>query len=456
MDPRSASRDPGVLFLIGATLCFGALWTCVYACKYYGFGIDTFDAGIYSNLAYNLAHGNAFYSSVLQKHHLGEHFSPIMLAFAPLYRIAPGVQWLLGAQLAAWLAVPWLLRLVLQRQEGGVGRGWTIWLMLAWFLYQPATAAMNYPFHPSTLAMPFIVWAFYEMDRGGWVRMGLLLVFLLTFKENLFLVWIGFGLYLVAHDRRYAVGALLILMGALVGWLILDVVMPLFRDGDWQHWTRFGPAHDWTRKLRYLLFVLAPLGFLPLVYWRAGLLALPAVLPNVGSQMVLMYSRRHHYDDVVAPLLFCALAVSLPLLKKDVVRRFAPRTGIILAGLAFVIILAFADVTPLRAAWRHLPSRQSVELIAALQDFDRTHPNDFLYLPNALGIYFHRTLQAPLPAGLSNDSSDCRPGSLVVVTDLADYGIKEDTGVIVAYLAAHTNAFERVTGPTLFQVYRVR
>lgn len=89
-------RDTDIVFLVAATILAGLFWTVVYTCKYYGFGMDVFDIGIYSNLAYNLAHGAPFWSSILQKNHLGEHFSPIMAAFAPLYRLVPGVHWLLG------------------------------------------------------------------------------------------------------------------------------------------------------------------------------------------------------------------------------------------------------------------------------------------------------------------------------------------------------------------------
>lgn len=437
------------------TVLFGVLWAGFYACKYYGLGLDVFDTGIYSNLAYNLSRGEGFYSSVLERNHLGEHFSPVMLVFAVLYRFIPAVHWLLGAQLAAWLAVPWILRLVLRESGGRESPGLEAWLSLAWFLYQPVAAAMNFPFHPSTLAMPFVVWAFYEMLRERWVRLGVLLVGLLAFKENLFLVWIGFGLFQLCR-RRLTAAVVLIACGALAGSLILGVAIPAFREGEWRHWNRFGPLADWPGKLRYLWFVFAPVAFLPLIRWRAGLVALPALLPNLGSQAAMMYSRRHHYDDVAGALIFCAVAASLPLATQWVGARWGGRGRRWALGVGLLLVLAFADMTPFRAAGRHLPTAESVRLIRELQAFDRGHADDFVYLQNGLGVYFHRTMQAPLYEPVRKVAGRLRPAALVVLSAAADSSEGGVTGEGIAYLASRTNRFERVQTSGTFAAFRVK
>lgn len=459
LSKEDMSRPPGsgtgIRFLRYASLIAGAGWALVYACKYFGLGLDNFDAGIYNNLAYNLAHGRGFHSSVLAKNHLGEHFSPVMLVFAPLYRVMPGVHWLLMAQLASWLAVPWALRRVMLLTLGQGGQGWIVWISLAWMLYQPVTAAMNFPFHPSTLAMPFIIWAFHDLIRGHWVRMSLFLLLLLAFKENLFLVWIGFGLFLITFRRNHAGGLLLVLAGAVSGWLILEVIMPQFRDGGWQHWTRFGPASDWPRKVRYLFFLLAPLGFLPAVYWRAGILVLPALLPNLGSHMAHMYSRRHHYDDLTGPLLFCAMAVILPVIRTRLDGMASPRRKAAVVILGFLAILSFTDVTPLRSAWLHRPTRRSIELIQAMRDFDRARPDEFLYVPDPVGVYFQRTAQARLTRGISRGRERGVPGSLLILPDAGRGDGRRTLSALAADVGRTSGLFERLGGAAPFPVYRV-
>ena len=66
--------------------------------QYARFDINNFDTGIYHNLVCNINSGLGFYSSVLNRNHLGEHFSPIILFFSPLYQIYPTPLWLLGFQ----------------------------------------------------------------------------------------------------------------------------------------------------------------------------------------------------------------------------------------------------------------------------------------------------------------------------------------------------------------------
>ena len=58
------------------------IWSAVYWGKFVGFELGSFDTGIY-----NSSLGSFFFSSVQQRNHLGEHFSQVMLLFAPLFRL---------------------------------------------------------------------------------------------------------------------------------------------------------------------------------------------------------------------------------------------------------------------------------------------------------------------------------------------------------------------------------
>src|SRR5262249_10223 len=87
--------DVAVFLLLSALVIVALL---VKLLQYYGFKIDDLDNGIYSNLVWNLVNGNWFYSGVLNRNHLGEHFSPIIVVFAPFFIVHPSPVWLLGAQ----------------------------------------------------------------------------------------------------------------------------------------------------------------------------------------------------------------------------------------------------------------------------------------------------------------------------------------------------------------------
>ena len=92
----SWNRFNVAVFFILSTLMTIALLSKIL--QYYSFQISDLDTGIYSNVVWNLVNGNWFYSGVLNRDHLGEHFSPIIALFAPFFILYPSPVWLLGAQ----------------------------------------------------------------------------------------------------------------------------------------------------------------------------------------------------------------------------------------------------------------------------------------------------------------------------------------------------------------------
>src|SRR5262245_34315143 len=98
---KTAKRKLQTLFDAGAFLLLSTFVIVALISKvvqYYAFRIADWDTGIYSNVLWNLVRGNWFYSDVLNRNHLGEHFSPIIAVFAPFFLIYPSPLWLLAAQ----------------------------------------------------------------------------------------------------------------------------------------------------------------------------------------------------------------------------------------------------------------------------------------------------------------------------------------------------------------------
>ena len=61
-----------------------------------------------------------------------------------------------------------------------------------------------------------------------------------------------------------------------------------------------GPFQDIPEKIIYLLKILIPFGCLPLIFWRFGIIAGPAIGVNLlsGEGRPQMYSTSFHYDDI--------------------------------------------------------------------------------------------------------------------------------------------------------------
>src|SRR4051812_11319346 len=84
MAARSRSIDRAfVLTAAAVTLLFLVPKLFQHAAAHTG----DMDTGNYSNLAWAIGHGEGFSGSVTGRHHLGEHFSPIMLLVAPVYLV---------------------------------------------------------------------------------------------------------------------------------------------------------------------------------------------------------------------------------------------------------------------------------------------------------------------------------------------------------------------------------
>ena len=85
--------------------------------------------------------------------------------------------------------------------------------------------------------------------------------------------------------------------------------MPYFRNFE-ESWSMpVGPFQDILGKLIYLFKILIPLGFLPIIFWRFGIIAGPAIGVNLLSSGPKMYSTSYHYDDIPSTLLMVAMVL---------------------------------------------------------------------------------------------------------------------------------------------------
>ena len=407
------------------------IWGAVYWAKYVGFELGNFDAGIYSTVAYNSSLGSFFFSSVQQQNHLGEHFSPVMLLFAPLFRLHPDVRWLLLAQLSAYCLTPWPLdRLV--RRAAGVGLGSrtiasvSFCLSLLWFAYPPMQAAMKTPFHPSSLAAPFILFSLLWWRQRQFGRFVLGVGFLTLFKENLVLVPAGLGLHLI-FQRQVRWGLVLMITAVVVLFCTTQLFIPWVAGDDYSKLERLAPFTAWPVKFDYLQDLLAPLGFLPLLHWRYGLLALPSLLQNLASGYEPMLSLKFHYDDLTAPLLFAALPEPLflwwfPRLQR---RKVLP---LLMACLLLIVVFGSIPKSPLTSLINDPPSTHHRKLHQRLRQLQSTVPVEtWIVSQHALGPYLHHPLHRPFTATDTHCSLDgISPGSLIVLAEgVNDSGIAD-------------------------------
>ncbi|GAA2103320.1 DUF2079 domain-containing protein [Kitasatospora saccharophila] len=246
---------------------------------------------------------------------LGDHFSPVLAVLAPLYRLFPDARTLLLAQAAlfALSALP-VARLAVDRLGPARGAAVSCGYGLSWGLW----TAVGFDFHEIAFAVPLAAFAVEALARGRWrAAVGWALPLLLV-KEDQGLLVSAVGAYVFARGRR-VLGTATVLAAAGGTALAVLLVIPAHNPGGVYTYAASGswrggdpltqlllPGQKWLTVLVLLL----PTAFLalrsPLV-----LLAVPPLAARFWSADPAYWDVRQHYNAVLMPILFLALADGL-------------------------------------------------------------------------------------------------------------------------------------------------
>ena len=260
---------------------------------------------------------------------LGDHFQPIVMVIAPLFRVVPSAATLVAVQalLAALSVLP-----VSQaaREKFGVGpsRAIAVAYGFSWGLQQMA----NFDFHEIAFAVPLLAFSLSALVRGHikaavWWALPLVLV-----KEDQGFTVAAIGLYLTivglraapgpAGRRRVKAGQILLIWGFAWSFVAIGVIIPHFNPvHQYDYWSDGGilapgghPTvtgligqffHAWPDKLQTIVILLLPTAFLalgsPLV-----LIAGPSLLLRFLSTNSAFWGTYWHYNATVMPIIFIA------------------------------------------------------------------------------------------------------------------------------------------------------
>lgn len=303
-------------------------------------GVDTsWDLGQYGQLIWNSLNGRLLEGTFVQdtRTFLGKSFTPILLAFVPLYAVWSSPIILLIVQVVGLgvggFPIYWFAR----RQLGP-------WLGLAVALAYYLNPGLEYigltEFHEIALAVPLFAYATFFLLRKHHAGFLVCLALALLVKEEIGLIVIMFGVYIFLFQHNYRLGAALALFG--LGWtvLLLQYLIPFFRGAEYGGTfyyfgegtiggggSRYGYLgrnipeilltflqrpqviinHVWIpEKIAYVLHLGIPLVFLPLLGAEIALLALPTFGYSLLSTYPLQYEIRSYYFSPLLPILFFA------------------------------------------------------------------------------------------------------------------------------------------------------
>ncbi|WP_399089928.1 DUF2079 domain-containing protein [Streptomyces sp. BBFR2] len=247
---------------------------------------------------------------------LGDHFSPVLILLAPLYRLLPSPMTLLTAQAAlfALSSVP-----VTRTAARFLGRARGLAVGVAYGLSWGLQKAVDFDFHEIAFALPLLAFALEAVVRGRWTAAVCWAAPLVLVKEDLGVTAAAIGVVVLVRARRAVpLAVALIGFGLAATAVALGVIIPGFNGtGSYDYWTKLGgegaagPGIGAGEALHTLLWVLLPAGA-PLAL-RSPLLL--AAVPTLGWRFVShephYWGIDWHYNAVLMPVVFLALVDAL-------------------------------------------------------------------------------------------------------------------------------------------------
>jgi uncharacterized membrane protein len=291
----------------------------------------TMDVAVFEQAVWKLAHLHNPYVSIIGWNAFADHLSPVLVLFAPLYRLAATPLWFFAAQAVAFGAG--YLALGPLFDAAGLPSAFRSVLRLAYATSPLLWNAVLFDFHPTTLAVPFLIVGVTAALRRDHRRLILMSVALVLLRDDLglavaVLAAFGAGKGQSRADRRVSFG----LAAFGLAWFVFGgaVGSALGSDRHWGfHYGYLGvsPAaamlHPVTTvarlagglwrgdNLTLLMAFLLPLGFMPLAGRRRAALALIPALPLLASAGPQFHSAQWHYGAPLFPLLLGAAVMGL-------------------------------------------------------------------------------------------------------------------------------------------------
>ena len=247
---------------------------------------------------------------------LGDHFSPIIILLAPLYRLFPHALTLLCAQAVLFAGSVWFVGQYACRR--GLGRA--SYLVAAGFAVSYGVlSAVTYDFHEVAFGLPILLWALWAaLERRDWHLVGACAAMTLV-KEDMPMYIAGLALVLFFTGRKLF-GICLGLASVAVTLLLIYLVIPYF--SYWGHYAYIGSGARGLRSVGAMAYAFAAhlfswrgLVFLLLIAATAGLglksklmlVLLPTVIFRFMANDQVYLGFYFHYGVLPAAVCFMAM-----------------------------------------------------------------------------------------------------------------------------------------------------
>ena len=321
---RLPDVSPARVAVAGA-LVYALVMGFIVVTRHVALRTHALDLGYYVQVVWSIGAGLGPSVTFPPMNAWGDHFSPILYLFVPLAMVAPGAAPLLVGQTLVLAAGSLAVFGYATRRLGVVPAAGAFALL---FLANPSLHGINLrDIHPQAFAITLSVAAALAFDAGRYAWCALALALTLACREDAAVAVVGFGIWLAAARGHWCLGAAVAAASVLLLAVDLKYLMPYFRGEPYPHLHRFeylGSSlgeisinmviRPWRwigialtgGKLVYLLVMLLPLAFLPLLAPRVLAAALPGLALNLLSVDPALTNFRSQYQAFVLPFLMLA------------------------------------------------------------------------------------------------------------------------------------------------------
>jgi len=294
------------------------------------FHSKAWDLAIFSQLAFNMLHGNGLEVSVRGiANILSDHFSPIMFPAALLsYVFGGSAKGLIILQaIAVGSGIIPIALIARRRSIGNPMPG--IFAALIYALYAPLTFLLLDDFHPIALIVPLFLWAFYFLEIKRMWTFYIFLILAGCCQEEGWIIVGMVGAYLAIFRGMRRAGIITLILSWTFFFYIVMSLIPSFRpEGDYFYIHRYAYLGSsaseiakniflhpglWLkrmfdpRSIAFVLMMLAPLGFLPLRRPKILFILIPTVFYTLISGYDIQRTIFHQYTAPFIPFLMLAM-----------------------------------------------------------------------------------------------------------------------------------------------------
>ncbi|MEB3282038.1 MAG: DUF2079 domain-containing protein [Lyngbya sp.] len=222
--------------------------------RYFSF-YASYDHGIFNQVFWNNAHGRFFQSSLssalstnvvhqgqypdVSYHRLGQHFTPALLLWLPIYALFPSPVTLIFLQVTLVTAAG-LVLYILARQH--LEPPLSALIAVSFYAANAVIGPTLANFHDVSQIPLFVFSLLLAMEKRKWWLFWLFALFILGVREDSGVVLFGVGVYMIL-SRRYpkqGIGVCILSFGYMI--LLTNLIMPLFSEDISQRFMmeRFG------------------------------------------------------------------------------------------------------------------------------------------------------------------------------------------------------------------------